>query len=127
MAKTTAMRNAVLDAILNATALTGAATIYMALHSGAPGADGSANELSGDGYARTAISFGAASDGEAVNDGAVTFPDPTGDWATATHFSIWSADTGGTCYYADALENPATAETGVPLVFPVGSVSMTET
>lgn len=128
MAKATFARNAVLNALLRATALTGAATVYMSLHSGAPGADGTANELSGNAYARTAITFGdAAAAGAIANTGAVTFPDPTpSDWAEATHFALWSASSGGNCYYVGTLAAGVTATVGVPASFPIGAVDITE-
>ena len=55
---TTAGKNLVLDSGIPA-------TLYAALHSGAPGADGSAAELSGGSpaYARLAVSMAAASGG----------------------------------------------------------------
>ena len=50
---------------------------------------GTVTEVSGNGYARTAVDFGAASAGSASNSGAVTFPTASGgDWGTITHAGI---------------------------------------
>ncbi|MHC1792203.1 phage tail fiber protein [Solidesulfovibrio sp.] len=93
---TTAGKNTVLDSGLPA-------TLYAALHSGAPGADGSANELTGGtpAYARKAVTMAAASGGSRAATGAVTFDVPAG--ATVSHGSLWTAETGGTCVFTDDL------------------------
>ena len=75
------------------------ATVYLGVHTGAPGADGSTNELAG---ARPAIVFGAAAtDGTGRQrsgpDAAITFADPGA--ATYEAWSVWSADTAGSCLW----------------------------
>lgn len=128
MPKTTAARNAVLDAILRNVSLAAGATMYMSLHSADPGATGASNELSGSNYARTAITFGsAAASGAIENTAAVTFPTPSANWTAATHFGIWSAASGGTCYYTGTLAAAVTGQSGVPVSFPIGAVDVTET
>lgn len=76
-------------------------TVYVALHSGAPGADGSANELSGGSpaYARKAATLNAASAGARTLGASVSFDIPPS--TVVTYASLWSAVTGGTCLATD--------------------------
>jgi hypothetical protein len=70
-------------------------TVYLALFSSDPGEDASGSELSGDGYARTAVSFGTPSGGAVSNDADVVFPFATTYWPTVTHFGVFDASSGG--------------------------------
>lgn len=81
-------------------------SLYAALHSGAPGADGSANEVTGGSpaYARKAVTMSAASSGARAIASAVTFDVPSG---TVAYTSLWTAASGGTCVATDDV----TAET----------------
>jgi hypothetical protein len=107
-----AKANAILDAALYAPA-----TPFVMLHIGDPGAAGTANEAqkpsaAGD-IARKAATFGeaAAGTGEQVS---TTTADIS--WSSAeidtgqeiTHFSIWSAESGGTCLFIAAVDTPKT-------------------
>jgi hypothetical protein len=125
--KSTYLRGIVYNAVLKATAFTGPATMYMSLHTAAPGLTG-ANEVTGNAYARTAIAFGAPAGGSGSNSGAVTFPAPTpAAWGTVTHFGIWDAATLGNLLYEDALTAVVATSINVPLTFPAGTVSVAET
>jgi len=101
---TTAGKNLVLDSGIPA-------TLYAALHSGAPGADGSAGELSGGSpaYARLAVSMAAASGGSRAMSAPVTFDVPAG---TVSYASLWTAVTGGTCLATDDLTSEVFASQG---------------
>lgn len=66
---------------------------YVSLHTGSPGSSG-ASEVSGGGYARKAVTWGAASAGVATQTGSVTFDVPAS--TTVTHIGVWSSATGGT-------------------------------
>lgn len=80
---------------------------YVALHTGDPGEAGSANEVSGNGYARQAASWTAPDAGASENAGAITFTAAGGDWGAIAHASIWTAASGGQCLWKGA----ATAKT----------------
>jgi hypothetical protein len=71
-------------------------TVYLGVHTGDPGATGSSNELAGT---RPAVTFGAATTGgggrQRANTNSITFPTPGA--GTYTHWSVWTAATGGTC------------------------------
>lgn len=76
-------------------------TLYAALHSGAPGADGSANELTGGtpAYARKAVTMAAAAGGARAISAGVTLDVPAG--STVAYASLWTALTAGTCVATD--------------------------
>lgn len=87
---------------------------YAALHSGPPGAAGATNELSGNGYARTA--FTPERSGRVVrNAGVIDFPAASGGaWAEALFASVWSASSGGACYGTCPLTSEVTRSFTVP-------------
>jgi hypothetical protein len=90
------LEDALLDHILENTAYTPGATLYMSLHTSNPGEAGDVgNEVGGNGYARTAIAFSAAGTRQVIQSGQVTFPQViTSSWGTVTHFGIHTASTG---------------------------------
>lgn len=125
--KSTYLRQAIYNAIFKNTAYTGPATLYVSLHTAAPGLTG-ANEVSGNAYARTAVTMGAPTGGAGVSTSTVTFPAPTpANWGTVTHFGIWDASTGGNFLEGDALTASIATSVGVPIVFPAGNISAAET
>lgn len=65
---------------------------YLSVHTGDPSTTG-ANELSGGGYARQALSWGSASAG-AVTAAAVAFAIPAS--TTIAYIGFWTASSGGT-------------------------------
>ena len=109
-----------LDHVLENTAYVPASTLYMSLHTVDPGETGSvANEVSGNGYARTAIAFSAAASRQVIQNGQVTFPQViTAPWGTITHFGIHTANTGaGNMIGYGAFDNSIVTEVGnVPFV-----------
>lgn len=83
-------RNVMLDALA-------AVMLRVAVHTGDPGgANGSANEVSGGGYARQAIAWAAASGGSIDSSNAPAFSIPAG--TTAAWLSFWNV--AGTVRYA---------------------------
>ena len=85
--------------ILRESAYTPAATVYLALATSSPGetaTGASMNEVANSGsYARTAITFGAASSRRVTQSGSVTFPAATGSWGTVTHWAVVDTNTYG--------------------------------
>ena len=85
---------AVLDEIYNAGAGTfPAADPFISLHSADP-ADTGANELTGGGYARQQVAFGAAASGTLSNTGAITWSVPAGN---VVAWGVWDAVSAGNC------------------------------
>lgn len=97
------------------------ATVYLGVHNGAPGADGSTNELAGT---RPAITFGAAAtDGtgrQRGNSGAITFTTPGA--ATYQAWSVWTAASGGTCRWVIPFAENRTLGAADDLRAPVAGV-----
>lgn len=101
--------NAVLNALFRNVSLAGGATVYVSLHTGDPGEDGTSNEVSGTNYARKAVTastgFNAASGGSMTNNGAITFAAAgSGGWGTVTYAGIFDAISGGNFLIGGALD-----------------------
>lgn len=100
---------------------------YVALHAGDPGEDGSANELSGAGYARVSTTF-AVSGNVATSAGDVVFGPATGDWnggAEITHASVWDAASGGNCLVKGPLAAGQIVLDGGTLTIGAGALTVT--
>ena len=88
MAKSTYLKNKILDAIFNSTAYSVAADVYISLHTADPGITG-ANEVTGGTYTRQQVPFNAAASGSTKNTSSISFTlMPT---ATVTHIGIYDA------------------------------------
>lgn len=129
--KTQAQSKAVLDAQLRNVSLAGGAAIYLALTSTTPSAAAAGTELTGNGYARSAITFGAATNngstgGTASNDTLIEFATPTGNGSAAVGWELWTAVSGGTRLRWGTLAASIAWASGVPVVVPVGAVVCTE-
>ncbi len=125
MSKTNYAETAVVDWLLGGATPTRPTTRYLALHTADPTETGSTGELSGSGYSRQAITFGAASSGSASNTSTHTFT-ATGSWGTVTHFSIWDASTAGNCLYKGALTTSRTVATGESLTVASAAIVVSE-
>lgn len=91
--------NAILKHLSRETAYTPVATVYLALATSSPGetaTGASMNECANsNNYARTAITFGAASSRRVTQSGTVTFPTASGSWGTVTHWAVVDSATHG--------------------------------
>src|SRR5690242_4060466 len=85
--------------IVRETAYSPAATLYLALCTADPGeaaTGASMNEIANsNGYARTAITFGAVASRRVTQNATVTFPAATGGQGTATHWAVVDSATHG--------------------------------
>jgi hypothetical protein len=133
MSKSNYLEDEILDHVLGGGDYTRPATVYVSLHSADPGETG-ANELTGNGYARVAVTnnatnWPAASGGVKSNGTAITFAAAvTADWASATHFGIWDDDgsPAGNPLFLGALTTPKTVQVGDTASFAVGELDITE-
>ena len=113
-----ASRNTMLDALPN--------TQYLALFVGDP--SGAGTECSGTGYARIAVTMGAASAGVRQNSsGPHVFTVGAGGWQSGVNYgALYSAITGGTLISWDPLD--ATRDmsvVGATMTFTAGDVDET--
>lgn len=91
----------------------------VALFTAAPSDAGGGTEVSGGSYARVAnnpldANWDAISgnNGTTANTGTVTFPAPTADWGSVTHFGVFDAATGGNLLFHGALTTSKTINNG---------------
>jgi hypothetical protein len=113
--------NAVVNHLLRNTSLTSPTTVYLALFTAVSDAEAATGtEVSGGSYARTAITFGAPSNGVTTNSAAVTFPAATGNWGTVSHCAVMDALTSGNAITViKALSSSVAVNT--PNVFEIAS------
>jgi len=126
------LENELLDHIFNA-AYTPPSTVYLALSTADPTDDGSGiAEPSGNGYARKATTFGAASSRVITQSGTVTFDQASGSWGTITHWALYDALTAGNIMAHGALSTsksvvsgntPSVAGSEITVTFSAGEVS----
>ena len=111
------------------TNLTG--TKYLALFQTDPGAAGTGTEVTYSGYARKAITWGAAaingSVGEKKNTNLIEFATvPSSDGLIAAYAAIMTAASGGSVVYYGALGANYPLIMGVKPTVPIGSLTVTE-
>lgn len=101
------LENEVLDHVLGKGTrdFTSPANLFVGLLTAvSDGEAGTWTEVSGTNYARTAVTFGAASGGTATNSGDVEFPAAgSGGWGTVTHIAIFDASTSGNPLFYGSL------------------------
>jgi hypothetical protein len=119
------LENALINATLRNTSYTSPATVYVGLYTTDPGEGNTGTEVSGGSYARTAVTFGAPSNGVSTNSGSVTFPTATGTWGTITHIGILDASTSGNLLYYTALDASKAIASGDVFTISTGNLSVT--
>lgn len=119
---------ACLDWLLNAATVTRPSALYLGLFTTAEGETGAgATEVASFGYARQAITFGAAALGTGVslNSNTPSFTAAGGNWGTVTNFCVFDAATGGNPIFYGTLTTSRTVNDGDTLTFGVGNLSLT--
>ena len=122
------MENAIIDHIFRGQAMPSLTNLHIGLLTAAPTDAGGGTEVSGGSYARVSVSRALASwagtqsagsttastgtGGTTSNNGAITFPAPTGNWGSVTHFGIYDASSGGNLIGYGALGTPKTINNG---------------
>ena len=119
------LENALINATLRNTTFTAPATVYVSLWTSDPTDAGSGTEVSGGSYARTAVTFGAPSNGVTTNSADVTFPTATGSWGTVTHIGIHDALTTGNLLYHTPLDASKAIASGDIFKISTGNLSVT--
>lgn len=142
--------NKLIDFLLRAQALgitgataaagTGPATTYVALLTAAPSDTGGGTEVSGNAYARVAVTSSLANwagtqsagstttssgtGGTTSNNAAITFPTPTpSGWGLVTHLGVYDAASGGNLLFYAALTASKTINSGDSVSFAAGSLT----
>jgi len=141
MNATNYLENKLVDHLFRAATLAKPAALYVALFTAPPSDTGGGTEAAGGGYARVNLppldtnwaatqggTTGASSGtgGATSNAAAVTFPAPSADWGTVTHFALFDAATAGNPLVWGALVAARDIVNGDPApTFPVGSLTIT--
>lgn len=102
---------------------------HFALFTAAPSNSGGGTEVSGGSYARVSFTpddltlystqgdtsaASSGSSGETSNVAAITFPAPTADWGTVTHWGIYDASSAGNLLFWCAMTTSQTIVSGGP-------------
>ena len=121
------LEDALINATLRATTYTSVATVYVSLWTSDPTDAGSGTEVStsGTGYARTAVTFGAPSNGVTTNSADVTFPTATASWGVVGWIGINDAATSGNLLYHSPLDTSKTIDSGDIFKISTGNLSVT--
>ena len=119
------LENALINVTLRNTTYTAPATVYVSLWTSDPTDAGSGTEVSGGSYARTAVTFGAPSNGASTNSADVTFPTATASWGTVGWIGINDAATSGNLLYHTALDTAKAIDSGDIFKISTGNLSVT--
>ncbi len=122
------LENKIIDWLLRGQTFTPPATVYVGLLTAAPSDAGGGTEVSGGSYARVAVASSLANwagsqsagsttastgtSGTTSNNAAVTFPAPTANWGTVTHFGVYDASSAGNLLFYAALTTSKTINNG---------------
>ncbi len=137
------LENKFLDFLLRAQTFTAPTSVWVALLTAAPSDSGGGTEVSGGSYARVQVTSALANwagtqsagstaastgtGGQTSNNAAITFPAPTANWGSVTHFGLYDAATTGNLLYWAALTTAKTVNNGdASPSFAAGSLTITE-
>lgn len=128
MALSDYLENKLVDFLFRAQSFSAPGTVYVALFTSAPNDTGGGAEVSGGSYARVAVtsslanwagtqsagstSASSGTSGQTSNNAKVTFPAPTANWGSVTHWGIFDAATGGNLLIYAALTTAKTINSG---------------
>jgi hypothetical protein len=128
VAMSDALENSVVDWFFRGQTFTAPTNLFVGLSTTACSESATGTEVTGGAYARVQVASSLAnwagtqgagttvassgSSGTTSNNGAITFPAPTANWGTVTHFFISSAASGGTLYFCSALTQAKTINNG---------------
>lgn len=121
------LENKLVDHVFRGTAYSAPATVYVALFTSSCSDSSGGTEVSGGSYARVSISTGTSAfkgthgttsgassgtNGTITNAAAVTFPAPTANWGSVTHWGVYDASSGGNLLICAALGTAKTVNNG---------------
>lgn len=126
------LEDKVLDYVFSGAAFSSPATVYISLHTADPVETGT-NEVSGNAYARVAVTNNATNwpaastpGGVKANGIAINWPTPTpAGWGTVTHFGIWDAATTGNFLVGGALGTSKTINAGDTVSAAISALTIT--
>ena len=121
-ALTTYAANAVLDLVLRGVTLTPHASLYVQLHTGAPGLDGLANvSATADRIAVGAMT--PAANSLVFNQALIRWPSIV-ESEVISHLTVWDAATAGNAWWQGALSAASAAQAGAPFDIAAGQLAL---
>ncbi len=122
------LENKIVDWLLRGASFTAPATVYISLHTASCSDSSTGTEVTGGSYARVSVTSNttnwagtqsagstttsSGTGGTTSNNGAITFPAPTANWGTVTHFGVFDASTSGNQLFCAALTVSKTVNNG---------------
>ena len=125
-AKSDYLKTQILNHMANNIAYSSPTAMYLAAYTVAPTDAGGGTEVSGGAYVRQAVSWGAESGGQVVNDADVIFPTATASWGTVLHYGLFDAASGGNLLYHTPLGASQAIGIGDILRVPTGQLTLSE-
>jgi len=122
------LEDKVLDHVLDVAAYPQPTALYVGLFTADTGLESNSPtaEVTGNGYARTVVTFGAASSGSSTNNANVTFPTASGgNWGTITYAAVMDAASGGNVLFYGALSVAKTVTDGDTFQISTGQLTIT--
>lgn len=117
------LETAVLNHFFRNTPTTAPASVHLALYTAAPTDAGGGTQVTGAGYARQSITFGAPSAGVISNTNTVSFTATGGNYGTVVAVGIFDASTAGNLLAWGTITS-ATVNDGDTLQFAIGDIDV---
>jgi len=119
------LENKIMAYVFSGTAFTSpSGSLYLGLFTAAPGEGGGGTEVSGNGYARKAVTM-TTSGNASTNSAAVEFAVATGSWGTITYVAVFDALTTGNMLAYGELTVAKTIGSGDVFRIPAGDLDIT--
>ena len=120
------LESKLIDHVFRNTAFTTPGIVHVALYSTDPTDADIGTELTGNGYARVAVTMGADTDGVSLNSAEVLFAAAdTLDWTAISHIGIRDEATLGNLLMHKAIPAPVTVLIGNNFRIPLGDLELT--
>lgn len=119
------LETAICNAVFRNTSYTSPTTVYVALYTSNPAEDNSGTEVSGNGYSRQSVTFGAPSNGVLTSNADVEFTASGGNFGTVTHFGIFDASSSGNLLVYGALGSSQAVNDGDTFQIASGNLTVT--
>jgi hypothetical protein len=136
------LENKLIDHVFRGQVYTPPANIFVGLLTASADDASPGTEVSGGSYARVSVpgslaawagtqsagstAASSGTSGATSNNGVVTFPAPSANWGSASHFGLFDAASGGNLLFYGALSTAKTINNGDPApTFPVAALGVT--
>jgi hypothetical protein len=116
------LENELLDHVFGVGAFTQPSGVYVKLHLGDPGEDGTGNPATET--TRVQGTFGSAASGGTISNTAQVQWTGLAATETLTHVSLWDASTSGNCLWAGPLASSVNVNIGGTFTIPIGDLDV---